>query len=302
MPEIPLIKPVLQKIDFPSFSKYGVQLEILRLDQMHKDLGGNKWFKLKRNIKKLKELNNPKVLSFGGAYSNHLRALSAVGNIFSFKTIGLVRGEIIRPLNPVLTFAESNGMELYGLSRDEYRLKDSKKFLLSLRNRFGDFFLLPEGGGNQAALLGCKEIACHINSQPEGRFRYISLACGTGVTLAGITLGSSTFQRTQILGVSVLNAPGYLSKEVKSYIRDYRNGVLDCQFSPWKILDQYHCGGYAKTNRDLLDFCNTFIKVTGVPIEPVYTGKMLYGLAKQVDLGLISPGQEILAIHTGGVN
>lgn len=302
MLESAFTKPPIQDIDFSAFSKYGVKLKILRLDYIHKDLGGNKWFKLKRNIEKFKKINNPTVLSFGGAYSNHLRALSAAGKIFSFKTIGLIRGEIPRPLNPVLSFAERNGMTLHGISRGDYRLKNTIEFQQGLRKRFGKVFILPEGGSNQDALLGCMEISKYIKNKTENRLRYISMACGTGVTLAGIALGARSFHNTKILGVSVLKAPGYLTKEVKSYIKSYKLNFCNSEPNPWNILDDYHCGGYAKTNSGLIDFCKNFIRETDVPIEPIYTGKLLFGLAKHVELGLISSGDEILAIHTGGVN
>ena len=302
MLESAFTKPSIQDIDFSAFSKYGVKLKILRLDYIHKDLGGNKWFKLKRNIEKFKKINNPTVLSFGGAYSNHLRALSAAGKIFSFKTIGLIRGEIPRPLNPVLSFSECNGMTLHGISRGDYRLKNTIEFQQDLRKRFGKVFILPEGGSNQDALLGCMEISKYIKNKTENRLRYISMACGTGVTLAGIALGARSFHNTKILGVSVLKAPGYLTKEVKSYIEGYKLNFCNREPNPWNILDDYHCGGYAKTNSGLIDFCKNFIRETDVPIEPIYTGKLLFGLAKHVELGLISSGDEILAIHTGGVN
>ncbi|MDG2421618.1 MAG: pyridoxal-phosphate dependent enzyme [Gammaproteobacteria bacterium] len=302
MLESAFTKPPIQDVDFSAFSKYGVKLKILRLDYIHKDLNGNKWFKLKRNIEIFKTINNPTVLSFGGAYSNHLRALSAAGKIFSFKTIGLIRGEIPRPLNPVLSFAECNGMTLHGISRGDYRLKNTKEFQQGLRKRFGKVFILPEGGSNQEALLGCMEISKYIKNKTANRLTYISMACGTGVTLAGIALGARSFHNTKILGVSVLKAPGYLAKEVKSYIEGYKLNFCNSEPTPWDIVDDYHCGGYAKTNSDLIDFCKNFIKETGVSIEPIYTGKLLFGLAKHVELGLISSGDEILAIHTGGVN
>ena len=301
MPSIPLIKPEIQKVVLPEFFNFGVDLKILRLDKMHKDLGGNKWFKLKFSIKEISSMQDCVVLSFGGPYSNHLRALSAAGKYFSFKTIGIVRGEIVRPLNPVLEFAETNGMRLYGVSRHDYRLKNSEDFIAGLRDRFGSFVLLPEGGSNQNALLGCKEICGFIDPKPMASFRYIALACGTGVTLSGIALGANSFQNTKILGVSVLNAPGYLSSQVQTFIQNHKQSVLNSDFAPWGMLESYHFGGYAKTTPDLLKFSEGFTDSTGVPLEPVYTGKLFYALAKEVERGSISPGDEILAIHTGGI-
>ena len=301
MLSISLAKPELEEIGFPSFSNYGVTLKILRLDKMHKDLGGNKWFKLKHNIEEIVSLPEPVVLSFGGPYSNHLRALSAVGKLVSFKTIGIVRGEIVRPLNPILKFAEANGMMLYGLSRDKYRLKNSESFVKNLRDRFGNFVLLPEGGSNQNALSGCKQICEFIDPKPRANLRYIAMACGTGVTLSGVALGASAFQNTKILGVSVLNAPGYLSNQIQNYIKHYKQNVLNSEFAPWEMLETYHFGGYAKSGPDLLKFSKDFTDSTGIPLEPVYTGKLLYALAKEVERGSIVPGSEIVAIHTGGI-
>ena len=301
MPSISLIKPEIQEVVLPEFSNYGVNLKILRLDQMHKDLGGNKWFKLKYSIEEISSLQDCVVLSFGGPYSNHLRALSAAGKCFSFKTIGIVRGEIVRPLNPVLEFAETNGMSLYGVSRHDYRLKNSEKFVSELRDRFGNFVLLPEGGSTQKALLGCKEICGFIDPKAKARFRYIALACGTGITLAGIALGANSFQNTKILGVSILNAPGYLSGQIQTFVHDHQQNVLNSEFAAWSMLENYHFGGYAKSSPDLLKFSEGFTDSTGVPLEPVYTGKLFYALAKEVERGSISSGDEILAIHTGGI-
>ena len=296
------MEPPLEGVEFSGFSKYNTQLKILRLDKMHPDFGGNKFFKLKRNIEKIKKLGSPPVLSFGGAYSNHLRALAAAGKMYSFKTLGLVRGEIVRPLNPVLKFCEANGMELHALSRSAYRLKSTEKHLDLLRNKFGEFYLLPEGGSNREALFGCAEIPQFIPQTDEGSLRHIILACGTGLTLSGIAIGSSSLKSTKIIGFSTLKAPGYLAQQITKYLHSFANSFARKNLAPWRVEDNFHCGGYAKTDAGLLEFIKKFNKETMVPLEPVYTGKMLYGFSQLLGSGVIPPGGEVIAIHTGGIH
>ena len=293
--------PPLEEVKFSDFSRHNVHFSILRLDKIHSELGGNKYYKLKRNIKHILTLGRPTVVSFGGAYSNHLRALAAAGRIYSFKTIGFVRGEIVRPLNPILKFCEESGMELHEITRKNYRLKSSKNFIRKLQSELGEFYLLPEGGSNLKALRGCAEIPRLIANETEFGLRYITLACGTGLTLAGIVIGASQLERTQAIGFSVLKAPGYLNHEVRGYLSSTQEGFDMNALIPWRVEDDYHCGGYAKKTPELLEFAERFTQETSVPIEPTYTGKMLYGLCQLLDKGVVESNTQIIAIHTGGV-
>ncbi len=298
---VSFINPPLEEVNFSDFSKHNVHFSFLRLDKIHSELGGNKYYKLKRNIKHILNLGRPTVVSFGGAYSNHLRALAAAGKIYSFRTIGFVRGEIVRPLNPILKFCEESGMELQEITRENYRQKSSKNFTTKLRSELGEFYLLPEGGSNLRALRGCAEISHLIPAETDFGSRCITLACGTGLTLAGVVIGASQFERTQAIGFSVLKAPRYLSREVGGYLNSTQIGFDRNAHIPWRVEDEYHCGGYAKKTPELLEFVERFTQETRVPIEPTYTGKMLYGLSQLMDQGVVKSNTQVIAIHTGGI-
>ncbi|MCI5105697.1 MAG: pyridoxal-phosphate dependent enzyme [Pseudomonadales bacterium] len=274
----------------------GVQLKVLRLDLVHPDLGGNKWFKLAPNIEAIIAAGKPRVLSFGGAWSNHLRALAAAGRHYGFSTLGFVRGELPRPLNPVLQFAADCGMELRPLSRSDYRRKQDPDFLAALYRELGEHQLLPEGGSNALAVQGCREIADFIEFG-SGQQRIIALAAGTGATLAGLLQGAVDLSlNAHILGFSVLKAPGYMARQVQSLA-----GPLAAREAErWQILEDYHFGGYARRKPELDRFISDFSRESGIGLEPVYTGKLFYGLWQEIRQGSIAPGSEIVAIHTGG--
>ncbi len=303
---IPIQTPQLQRIHLPLFVERGVDVAVLRLDQIHPVIHGNKWFKLKHNLARIDALGKKRVLSFGGAYSNHLYALAAAGNAFGFETIGIVRGELIKPLNKVLTFAESQGMRLEPISRAQYREKDSVEFIAELRHRFGDIEILPEGGSNGLAVQGCEEIASFLDwgffdvddGAHEGE-RVVAVSCGTAATLAGIVLGLEAQYRAgdspRVVGVSVLKAEGYLVREAESWIRPRHAAVR------WSIDERYHFGGYARRTPALEEFMTSFSQSTGVPVEPVYTGKLFYALYDQISRGEYAPGTQIIAVHTGGI-
>ncbi len=291
------LPPRLDSIDCPLLRQHDVVLNVLRLDLMHPHLHGNKWFKLQPNVEYALAQQMPTILSFGGAYSNHLYALAAAGKQFGLRTIGMVRGELVQPLNPVLGFAQQQGMELVAVSRTEYRRKSEPEFIEQLRQRFGAFHLVPEGGGNELGVTGCTQIVRLLEWQSTERPRYIGLACGTGTTLAGVVIGLHA-TRSQplptVLGVGVVNAPGYLRQEVA------RRLPLACA-PTWSMLEDYHGGGYGKTSPALQAFLTEFSRYSTIPLEPVYTGKLLQGLFDQIRQGLIPAGAEVLALHSGGI-
>lgn len=277
-----------------------MSLQILRLDLLHPHLSGNKWYKLRLNLQAAKEQGHDTVLSFGGAYSNHLHALAAAGRMQGLKTIGVVRGEPAVPSNATLTFARQQGMELYHVTRADYRSKNDPAFLARLQERFGDFFLIPEGGANVAGVQGCADIAKLLNwSAPVAAMsspseRVVALACGTGTTLAGLLLGREEDYR--ILGISALKGD-FLENDVRMALQSC--GVADP--GNWRITQEWHGGGYARFSPELLDFIRGFQQRTGIPLEPVYTGKLLLGLYRMLERGEFPPGTEIIAIHTGGL-
>lgn len=265
-------------------------LFIKREDLSHPAISGNKWYKLKYNIWEARKQGKDTLLTFGGAYSNHIYAVAAAGKIFNFKTIGIIRGEEHLPLNPTLSFARENGMILEYLDRTSYRKKNSNEIITQLQQRFGDFYLLPEGGTNHLAVKGCSEIIKSIDIE----YDFVCCPCGTGGTLAGLISGLNTNKFA--LGFAVLKGASFLKQNVHSLLKDSSNSLTN-----WDINLDYHFGGYAKINSALIDFVKRFTYITKIPIEPIYTGKMLFGIYDLTSKGFFKTGDRIVAIHTGGL-
>ena len=290
----------MEELDCAELSEFGVRMQVVRLDTIHPELNGTKWFKPKYNLERIAELGNPAVLSFGGAWSNHLRALAVAGREFGFRTIGLVRGELVQPLNPVLQFARDCGMELHALSRSDYRRRSEMEFIAELEHRFGEFYLLPEGGGNALACKGCREIARYL---PEpggaGELDTIMLPCGTGVTLAGLLQGMVELGRVgdRVIGVSVLKAAGYLDREVRQWL-----GKESHPLPPWRMEEGFHAGGYARVDPALEEFLGYFARISSIPVEQVYSGKLFHAAFALLRRGQIPPGSRVVLLHTGGVH
>ncbi|WBQ05538.1 1-aminocyclopropane-1-carboxylate deaminase/D-cysteine desulfhydrase [Kribbella sp. CA-293567] len=246
----------------------GVRVLLKRDDLIHPEMPGNKWRKLKYNIEPAREVGT--MLTFGGAYSNHLRATAAVGRYAGFATIGVVRGEEHLPLNPSLAYAVSQGMRLTYLDRSAYRLKTSAAVIDGLGCEFGEFYLIPEGGSNTAAVFGCAEVPGEINEP----FDVIYCAVGTGGTLAGVAAGLRPGQTA--VGVSVLKAP--LEDDVVALQRAAYGG----RTGSWRLENDYHFGGYAKRTPALAAFVDDFEARHGLRLDPVYEAKMMYALFDQV--------------------
>jgi 1-aminocyclopropane-1-carboxylate deaminase len=291
--------PTLEIIEDPHLRQFDVRMEVLRLDRVHPLVSGNKWFKLRLNLLQARSEGYNCLLSFGGAYSNHLRALAAAARLEGMKSVGVVRGEIHKPLNPVLAFAKQQGMELYAVSRAEYRGKQQDDFIAGLGQRFGRFYLLPEGGSNELGVEGCSEIAgflenCLAESRPGKTL--IAVACGTGATLAGLIRGAQRRNfDVSCLGIAVLKGADFLDEEVRSWLDPVDGGIS------WKIEKSYHCGGYARSSPELTAFINNFTVMTGIELEPVYTGKLVFALYRMIECGRIGAGTRVLWLHTGGI-
>lgn len=279
----------IQAIHDSLFDRHGVQLLIKRTDLVHPIISGNKWYKLKYNLLAARQQGYETLLSFGGAYSNHIHALARAGHEYGFKTIGLIRGEPYHPLNPTLQFAMDHGMALHYLSRTEYRLKHSAAMVERLRQQFGAFYLLPEGGSNALAVQGCSEMLA------DDDFDVVACACGTGGTVAGVIAGLSGERR--ILGIAVLKGAEFLHDEVQRLLQEGGSSG----FNNWRIECRYHHGGYAKTTPELLEFMQRFEHDHGVPLDPVYTGKLLFALYAMVEQQQFPRGTTVLAIHSGGL-
>lgn len=268
-----------------------VELWIKREDLLRPTISGNKFRKLKYNLIKAKNLEKKKLLTFGGAFSNHIAATAAAGKEFNFETIGVIRGEeLAKNLkktlseNSTLKFAVSCGMQLHFLSREEYRNKNSKEILENLTNEFGDFYLLPEGGTNDLAVKGCEEIL----TEEDKKFDYVCCPAATGGTFAGLINSSQPHQK--ILGFSVLKAD-FLSLETKKFVNK----------NNWEIIPNYHFGGYAKVTHELVGFINELKEKNGIQLDPIYTGKMMFGIFELIKKSFFKQNTRILVLHTGGI-
>ncbi|BAZ40771.1 1-aminocyclopropane-1-carboxylate deaminase [Calothrix sp. NIES-4101] len=293
--------PPLQEINSAIAHQNNVQLYVLRLDLIHPFVNGNKWFKLKYNLEAAKAQNLTKLLTFGGAYSNHIYATAATGNLFGLQTIGVIRGEQTLPLNPTLDFAVSQGMQLVYLDRQTYRTKQTAELQASLKNRFGDFFMIPEGGCNLNGVRGCTEIISNSASLIKDDFDMICLACGTGTTLAGVAL--SLRPKQLLIGFPVLKGGEFLKPEIETLLAEYLSSDLpipgDKNIS-WELIHDYHFGGYAKVNEELVTFQKEFEKLYKIPLDYVYTAKMFYGVMDLIQQRYFN-NCRILLIHTGGL-
>ncbi|QLE00594.1 1-aminocyclopropane-1-carboxylate deaminase/D-cysteine desulfhydrase [Galbibacter sp. BG1] len=264
-----------------------VRLFIKREDLIHPFVSGNKFRKLKFNIAEAQKLQKKTLLTFGGAYSNHIAATAYAGYENGLQTIGVIRGEELEEKwenNATLSFAQKHGMKLYFETRSNYRKKETSENLKKLQALFGDFYLIPEGGTNLNAVRGCEEIL----SFEEYHFNYICCAVGTGGTIAGLINCSQP--RQQVLGFPALKGD-FLPTEIRKFAHD----------DNWKLNTDYHFGGYAKVNTELITFINEFKQKTGIPLDPVYTGKMMFGILDLIKSGYFNEKTEILAIHTGGL-
>lgn len=269
-----------------------VTLFIKREDEIHPFVSGNKFRKLKYNIQEAKHQQKETLLTFGGAYSNHIVATAVAGKIADLKTIGVIRGEELaldlqRTLatNSTLKQAHENGMKFHFVTREEYREKLEFVFIESLKNKFGDFYTIPEGGTNNFAVKGCEEIL----NEDDNKFDYICVCVGTGGTISGLI--NSVKQDQKVIGFPALKGD-FLKKEITPFVKRNKH---------WNLVNEYHFGGYAKYNSELISFINTFYKETKIPLDPVYTGKMVFGVLDLIGKDYFKPNTKILLIHTGGL-
>lgn len=270
-------------IQFPN----DISLTIKREDLIHPFVSGNKFRKLKYNLLQAKAENKETLLTFGGAFSNHIAAVAYAGKEQGFKTIGIIRGDELQDKieeNPTLKFAQENGMQLEFISREEYRLKSEASFIEKLKDEFGDFYLIPEGGTNKLAVKGCEEIL----TDEDSVFNYVCCAVGTGGTISGLINNSKENQK--ILGFPSLKGD-FLNDEIRIFAKK----------DNWNLISDYHFGGYGKINLELIEFINVFFKKTKVPLDPIYTGKMVFGVIDLISKNYFPAHSKILLIHTGGL-
>lgn len=291
MPLVLTLPTPLQVFDYPPWRPYGVSVAVKRDDLIHPALSGNKWRKLKYNLEAARTRGLTRMLSFGGAWSNHLHALAWAGQRLGFATVGLVRGEPGAGLTPTLADCRAWGMELHFLSRADYRRRRDPEWLAGLETRFAPCWLLPEGGSNALAVRGVAELVAELDRP----FDVIACATGSGATLAGLAAGCPDGARA--LGIAVLKQGEYLRGEVGRLLSDA--GIPDR--NNWRLLTGLHGGGYAKAGPELLRFCGEVEATTGVALEPVYTGKLFHGIGQLLAAGEFSPGTRLVLYHSGGL-
>lgn len=283
----PLIKLPFNHLHYPN-----IELWIKRDELLHPLISGNKWRKLKHQIYHAFTHDYEGILSFGGCYSNHIHALASAGHLFEFATHGIIRGESKNANNATLSKAQKLGMRLTFVNRLEYKRREQQNYLLELQEQFPCYFISPEGGSHPLALLGVSEMVDEILNQASFTPDYICCPVGSGGTLAGIA--RSIPEKTIALGISVLKSNYQLNSQVEILIDNQ-------QKVNWNIEHNYHCGGYAKIPKKLQQFCHLFEKNYHIPLEPIYTGKMLYAINMMIDQGKFKDGSKIVLIHTGGL-
>lgn len=278
----------IEQLKCELFEKHNISVHILRLDAIHPKVSGNKIFKLYSFLKEAKTSSHKPIITFGGAYSNHLAATAFACKEARIKCIGFVRGKKPEKLSHTLLFCLQNEMQLEFINRDLYKKINEEKFLLSLKNKYGDHILIPEGGFSQKGAEGAKLIYNYFNSKD---FSHICCAIGTATTFAGILNGSD--DDTEIIGFSVL-------KNLKDI--GERLELLNVPSSKkYTVIHDYHFNGYAKKNSNLISFINLFYDNNKIPLDFVYTGKMMFGVYDLIKKNYFPKGSNILCIHTGGL-
>ncbi|PVZ68154.1 1-aminocyclopropane-1-carboxylate deaminase/D-cysteine desulfhydrase [Pelagibaculum spongiae] len=284
----------VQRVQTDWLEQASIQLDMLRLDLLHPQVSGNKWFKQKHHLIQAAEQGCNCLLSFGGAWSNHIHALAAVGNLLKIPTIGVIRGERSKTPSPTLIDAERWGMQLHFINRKDYRQKHQPDFVQKLLTELGlstdSCYVIPEGGSGALGIKGCEMILQSGAINPKD-YQQIWLASGTGATSAGVI--RSTQGHSQIHSVAVLKDANWMTDEIGQYLKLQQNN--------WQVETDFHCKGYGKTTPELLAFIDDFYQQTGILLDQVYTGKMMFGLYQQVCAGNVKIHRKILTIHSGGL-
>jgi 1-aminocyclopropane-1-carboxylate deaminase len=295
----------IQEIQHSVLKEAKVRLLIKREDLNHPFVTGNKWWKLKYNLEEVERLQKKTILTFGGAFSNHIYATAAATQELNLKSIGIIRGEETPPLNATLAFASSCNMKLQYVDRETYRIKNDPEFIDRLYQTYGDFYMIPEGGSNALAVKGAYDFSKLLDFD----YNYLCCSVGTGGTLAGLIAGLKN--QKHIIGFSSLKNGSFLRGEIENLLADFRTlydpalGWAENNsknvYGNWELETSYHHGGYGKVTKDLLLFLQEIEEKTSVRFDPIYTGKMLFGIIDRAKKGMFKPGSSILAIHTGGL-
>lgn len=279
----------IQKVSLNSAISHDISISMVRADLLHPLASGNKIFKLLPNLQFAKDNSYSEILSFGGAFSNHIHALALMTQKHGLKSIGIIRGEKEYATNPTLQDAQNAGMKLVFVSRKDYKRRNETEYLSELQLQYPNTLILPEGGSSQLAINGCSQLAKEIDKQVIGDI--LAVPCGTGATFAGLICGSSF---KQIYGYAVLTDDS-LSNRIEDFIKKEH-----CTKSNYKIVAADY-GGYAKLNSELLDFIFDWLEQTGILLDPIYTSKMCMRIMQQIEAGEFQAATKITMIHSGGL-
>lgn len=288
---IPSLPTPLQELTDEVITKAGIRLFIKRDDLIHPTVSGNKWRKLKYNLQQARTENATTLLTFGGAYSNHLYATAAAGNALGLKTIGIVRGEDHHgKLTSTLFFCQEQNMKLHFVSRREYRERNNPEYLAELSIKFGKPYLIPEGGTSELALKGVEEMTFEVENELNRKPDFYAVAVGTGGTAAGILSSGS-----DVLAFSALKGGSFLKADIEKLLtgNDYAGNL--------QLFTEYHFGGYAKWTPELITFMTEFKQNHNIQLEQVYTAKMFFGLYDLIKQDFFKKDTIIVAVHTGGL-
>ncbi len=287
----------LQELNYPLFKRHDVTVLVKRDDLIHAEISGNKWRKLKLNFEKYAHGRYDAVVTFGGAYSNHIAATAALAKLYNMPSIGIIRGEELTPYsNETLKTAQLNGMQLNFVTREEYSWRYEDDYKHELRNRFGNALIIEEGGANFHGMMGCTEIISEITIRPD----YYFLASGTGTTAAGLLMAENN---AKIVVVPALSSGDFLRQDILELLRygGLTEEDLIEKSEQLTLLSAYSFGGYGKVTDELITFMNTFYEATQLPLDQIYTAKLFYALCALIEKGEIPKGAKIVALHTGGL-
>jgi len=277
----------VDEIELPILTKKNIILSVLRLDKIHPVISGNKWFKLQYYFNKAKQDNRDHIATFGGAYSNHIIATAAAGKMLGYKTTGIIRGEKPLAISPTLSQAVEFGMELFFISREDYR---NKVLPGEIKNKSDEIFFINEGGYGIDGAKGASEILDYCKKE---NYSHIACAVGTSTMMAGLIKACSMDQK--IIGISVLKNNVSIENDLRDLLSPEE------KTKDFKIIYSYHFGGYAKYTTELIDFMNDFYRVTSIPSDFVYTGKLFFGINDMIKNDSFPRGSKILIVHSGGL-
>ena len=288
LPDIKQLNVEVDKIENDLILEKNISLSIVRLDKIHAEIQGNKFFKLYYFLEKAIAAQK-NVITFGGAYSNHLAATASACKMFGINCIGIVRGEEPKNLSHTLLFCKQKGMQLEFISRKDYKRKDDEDFKIKLTNKFGDHILIPEGGYSKEGADGAALISGFYSNKSV---THICCAAGTATTLAGLI--SLSLPSQHVIGFSAIKQLDDFESRIQFL---FGNAI----HSNYALNNDYHFGGYAKKTDELVSFMNAFYKAFAIPTDFVYTGKMMFGVFELINKNYFAEGSNILCIHTGGL-